>query len=96
MEITNEVLNQKLDGLKELFNEKFTNNSKEHKAISIRQDTANHRVNKLEDWRDNHTHDIEAEMKGKFASKGTERIVYLVLTTVIISVIGGVMTIVLR
>jgi len=96
MEVTNEVLNEKLDGLKELFNEKFSNNSREHKAISTRQDTANHRVNKLEDWKESHTHDIEEEMKDKFASKGVEKIAYVILTTVIISVVGGIMTMVLR
>ena len=42
----------RLDGLKELFEDKFERNNKDHKELIGHQKTTNGRVNKLESWRD--------------------------------------------
>ena len=85
------VLDGKVDGLKDLFTEKFEQNSREHKEITKRQDTANHRTTKLEEWKEAHAHNIEAEMSEKFASKRVERhFDKLVLAVIIAVLLAGV------
>lgn len=50
-QISNDVILEKLDGLKTLFTEKFDNNSREHKIVIAHQEKTNGRVTKLETWR---------------------------------------------
>jgi len=48
-QITLEVLAEKMDGLTNLFNEKFKTNEAQHREITSHQKLTNGRVNKLED-----------------------------------------------
>ena len=52
-QITLEVLAEKIDGLKELTELKFTENSKEHTSVIAHQKITNGRVNLLESWKSN-------------------------------------------
>lgn len=49
-ETTLEVLIERIDGLKELINEKFTTNEVGHSAILAQTTRTNGRVSRLESW----------------------------------------------
>jgi len=98
-QITLEVLAEKIDGLANLFDEKFKTNSKEHFEITKRQDVANHRTNKLEEWKEAHTREIEKEISevlkeadNRYASKTVElhfnKIIYAVVISVLMAGLG--------
>ena len=98
-EINIAVLGEKIDSLRELMETKFSENYKQHNFILERQDTANHRTTKLEDWKETHTREIEKEITSvlkvadkRYASKSVEihfnKIVYAVVIAVIMAGIG--------
>lgn len=51
MEVTNNVLVERLEGVTKLINEKFTENEKGHNAILAQTCKTNGRVTNLEDWK---------------------------------------------
>ena len=51
--MTLDVLATKVDSLRELTEEKFKTNSKEHDAVIAHQKVTNGRVNSLEGWKSN-------------------------------------------
>ena len=51
MEQSNDVIIERIEGLKLWIGEKFDENKKEHKSLQDRVDSTNGRVKKLEIWR---------------------------------------------
>lgn len=49
--MSNDVLVERIDGLRELINEKFADNDKSHAAILAQTTKTNGRVNHIEDWK---------------------------------------------
>ncbi|RLA70034.1 MAG: hypothetical protein DRG30_09595 [Epsilonproteobacteria bacterium] len=95
-EPTLEVVVERLKGLTTLINTKFETNWSQHSDILEHQKVTNGRVNKLEDWKETHNHDIEKEMSKKFASKRVEKNFDKVVMLVITGVIVGVLNLVLK